>query len=360
MNQPAVIRPFVEADLPQALNLFNSCVHSGEVIYSPLSREQFARDFFQPGMFAFSAESNGEVVGFAHGAQKTAFLPGQSHENTPAYLSCVFVAPAFRQRGIGRALVKAIEELFISTGKGTLACSDENPLQLAWRVPGTPGHDHNKAPGVEEGGAGYAFLQALGFEPRHREIAMYRDLSGYAYPDAIAALREALAREGVYTGRYDAGLDYDFDLMCDRVGSEYWRNVLRTEIAAWQKGEANRDPALWPDGQRPGSPRPILVATCDRHIVGFTGPVDIQKSGRGWFTGICVDPAYGRRGIGEVLFHLLMQEFVDEGAAFTTLFTGLENHAQKIYLRAGLRAAAHFAVMVKPLHDNAAYSARHF
>ena len=360
MNQQVIIRPFDQADLPRALELFNSCVRSGEVIYSPLSREQFARGFFQPGMFAYTAESGGEAVGFAHGACKTAFLPGQSHENTPGYITCVFVAPALRRQGIGRALVKTLEETFISAGKETLACSDENPLQLAWRVPGTPGHDHNKAPGVEEGGMGYAFLQALGFEPRHREIAMYRDLSGYAFPDAVAALREALTREGIYTGRYDASLGYDFDLMCDRVGSEYWRNALRSEIAAWQRGEANGDPALWPDGQRPKGPRPILVAACDQHIVGFTGPVDRQKSGRGWFTGICVDPAYGRRGIGEVLFHLLMQAFVDEGAAFTTLFTGIDNHAQKIYLRAGLRVAVHFAVMVKSLRDSAAYSARHF
>ena len=111
MNQPAVIRPFVETDLPQALDLFNTCVSNGEVIYSPLSRDQFAHDFFLPGMFAFTAESGGEVVGFAHGAQKTVFLPGQSHESTPGYLSCVFVVPGFRRQGIGRALVKALEEL---------------------------------------------------------------------------------------------------------------------------------------------------------------------------------------------------------------------------------------------------------
>ena len=90
---------------------------NGEVIYSPLSLEQFARDFFRPDMFAFAAESGGEVVGFAHGAQKTVFLTGQTHENTPGYLSCVFVAPAFRRQGIGKLLVKALEELFILSSR---------------------------------------------------------------------------------------------------------------------------------------------------------------------------------------------------------------------------------------------------
>ena len=83
----------------------------------------------------------------------------------------------------------------------------------------------------------------------------------------------------------------------------------------------------------------------DGHIIGFTGPVDRQQSGRGWFTGICVDPAYGGRGIGTVLFNLLMREFVDAGAAFSSLFTGTDNHAQKIYRRAGFEPRARWAVM---------------
>jgi ribosomal protein S18 acetylase RimI-like enzyme len=97
------------------------------------------------------------------------------------------------------------------------------------------------------------------------------------------------------------------------------------------------------------NPRPILVATCDRHIVGFTGPVDKQKSGRGWFTGICTDPKFERRGIATVLFNLLMQEFIAEGATFSTLFTGNDNHAQRVYLRAGFRIARRFVIMERAL-----------
>ena len=114
------------------------------------------------------------------------------------------------------------------------------------------------------------------------------------------------------------------------------------------------------DGVQPNGPRTILVAVKDEHIIGFTGPVDLQKSGRGWFTGICADPDWGGRGIGTVLFNMLMKEFVDEGAAFSSLFTGVENHAQKIYMRAGLRVKAQFSVLSCPLGGSKGYEKRYY
>ena len=83
--------------------------------------------------------------------------------------------------------------------------------------------------------------------------------------------------------------------------------------------------------------------------MAYTGPVDLQKSGRGWFTGICCDPDYGGRGIASVLFNLLMREFVAEGAKFSTLFTGETNFAQKIYSRAGFHIVARFVGLTKEL-----------
>ena len=159
---------------------------------------------------------------------------------------------------------------------------------------------------------------------------MYLDLKEYAEPPDLGELRQKLRAEGIQTGRYDSRLGYDYDRMCDGVKSEYWRGVLREELAR-------------------ANPRPILAATHREHIVGFTGPVDKQESGRGWFTGICTDPQYEKRGIATVLFNLLMQEFIAEGAAFSTLFTGDSNHAQRLYLRAGFRVVRRFALMRKAL-----------
>ena len=48
------------------------------------------------------------------------------------------------------------------------------------------------------------------------------------------------------------------------------------------------------------------------------------------------DIIFNKRGIGY---------FVAEGAAFSTLFTGSDNHAQKIYLNAGMRPVRQFSIM---------------
>lgn len=349
MSERFTYRPLEQGDISQAAALYNASCESGEVVYSPLSEEAFAKAFLQPGMTAFAAMDGEKLAGFVHGTQKVVFLPGETHENTPGYLTVIFVGQDYRGQKTGTKLAELLLDAFRRSGKRSAACSEQNPLHLSWRIPGTPGHDHNKAPGVDENCAGYPFLQKLGFETAHHEIAMYMDLKDYAWPGSMTLLRQKLSGEGVTTGRYDPKLGFEFDGMCDRIPSEYWRHVLQTETAAWLEGKPNRDPDLWPDGVRPSGPRPILAATFENHIVGFTGPIDKQRSGRGWFTGICVDPNFGRRSIGEVLFHLLMQEFVDEGAAFTTLFTGADNHARRIYERAGLYVVCTFAMMNKAL-----------
>ena len=208
--------------------------------------------------------------------------------------------------------------------------SSLNPVNLDWVVPGTPGHEHNNAPGVDEAGPAYPFLQKRGFTARAREAAMYLDLKDFQKQPDIEEKREVLRRQGITAGLYDPTLRYEFDGMCDRVGSEYWRKVLREETSS-------------------PSPRPILAATVPGHVVAFTGPVDRQENGRGWFTGICTDPLYEKRGIATVLFSDLLERFLLAGVRYSTLFTGTENHAQRLYARAGFRPVRHFAIMEKRL-----------
>ena len=179
---------------------------------------------------------------------------------------------------------------------------------------------------------------------------MYLNLAAYIPWAGLKEKQAELLAQGIYTGRYDPSLGYDYDLMCDHVGSEYWRAVIRSELACWKENRPNTDVRFIPNGTKvPAGPRPMLVATSGERIVAFTGPVDKQDSGRGWFCGIMTDPEFERRGIASVLFNLLMQEFIAEGAVFSTLFTGDSNHAQRIYKRAGFNVVRRFALMQKPL-----------
>ena len=328
------IRPLVKEDLPMVLRLWNESAASGEVVYKPLTAEAFESAFlnnphYSPE-YSLVAEENGQVTGFIHGITKKTFLPRETHENTPGYLTVIFVDPAHRRRGVGKALLQALMNGFSHAGKRMITCSGNNPVNLSWLVPGTPGHDHNNAPGMDLDCPGYPFLLSQGFGDKYSEVAMYLDLKHYVPAPDFREKREKLLAGGIDTGRYDISLNYDFDRMCSRVGSEYWRKVLFDET---------HSPA----------PRPILAATHEGCIVGFTGPVDKEESGRGWFTGICTDPEYERRGIASVLFNLLMQEFNKEGAVFSTLFTGKDNHAQRLYLKTGFSVVRRFAVMSKSL-----------
>ena len=348
------IRTFERTDLPSVICLWNESVSSGEVVYYSLSEEYFHSKFEQDPnydpRFTLVAEENGQIVGFINGIAKKVFLDKETNENTPGYITCFFVRKDVRRRGIGRALVDALCARFQGAGKHTVAVCNDNPVNLDWHIPMTPDHDHNNTPGIDMDCPGYAFAKAMGFQEVAREIAMYLNLKDYIPWDGIKKKQEELLAQGIYTGRYDPSLDYDYDRVCDRVGSDYWREVIRSEIKCWKENRPNTDVRFIPNGTKiPAGPRPMLVATHDRHIVGFTGPVDLQESGRGWFCGIFTDPEYEHRGIAPILFHSLMQEFLAEGAVFSTLFTGEDNRAQNIYLRTGFRAARRFAIMKKTL-----------
>ncbi len=347
-----IIRPFRPEDRDGILAVWNACVDAGDVLYSPLAGEYFERKFLkndgcEPENLLV-AETDKQIAGFVHGVAPETFplaKPGC------AYLTCIMTAPAYRGRGVGKALLSALKARMKERKAHTLYISSLNPVNLDWRIPGTPGHDHNNMPGLDTGCAGYGFFPAMGFQEKYREVSLYMNLADYRMPPEVPEIQNRLAAEGIYTGPYDPSWNCAFDGMCDRVGSDYWRDVLRTEIAAWKAGRPNADTRFWADGIQPHGPRILLTAVHAGQIVSFTGPVDRQKSGRGWFTGICTDPLFERRGIATVLFNLLMQAFVQEGAAFTTLFTGADSHAQKVYRRAGLRPVREFALMALDLKE---------
>ena len=323
------IRTYLDTDLQDVVRLWNDCVSAGEVLYRPLTEAYFKEKFLNFGAAEiFVAEEDGKLCGFLAGCRQVSFLPGQTEENTPAFLSVIMVDQAYRRRGAGSALLAAFEAHYALLGKKDYAVSSLCPINLDWVIPGTPGHEHNNMPGIDEECLGYAFLQKRGYAVCVREVAMYLNLAEYEKKPEVEQKREALLQQGIAAGLYDPAQGAEFDGMCDRVGSEYWRQVLREETAKEK-------------------PRPILAAVTDGHIVGFTGPVDRQENGRGWFTGICTDPLYEKRGIAGVLFNDLMGEFIKVGAAYSTLFTGTENHAQRLYLKTGFRPARYFAIMKK-------------
>lgn len=224
-------------------------------------------------------------------------------------------------------------------GAEKLRISSASPVPVPWHLPKNK-LTHNCIPGVPKQGIGRSWLLHMGFTGEGSSVVMARKFNRTKDPRGRVVLRDDILKDpSIQVKEWAPGDPTEVDTLCDHVGSDYWRHVLKTELKAWHSNTPNEDPALWPDGRRPNGPRPLIVAIADNRIVGFTGPLDLQESGRGWFTGICVDPDYGRRGVGETLFNRLLKRFEDMGADHITLYTGENNPARHIYERAGLKVA---------------------
>ncbi|HIX29130.1 MAG TPA: GNAT family N-acetyltransferase, partial [Candidatus Blautia stercoravium] len=82
-------------------------------------------------------------------------------------------------------------------------------------------------------------------------------------------------------------------------------------------------------------------------VCGFTGPLDVEKKGRGYFAGIAVDESVRGKGVAKILFCELCMGLKEQGASFKTLFTGEKNPARNIYEAAGFQIVKSWANMRK-------------
>lgn len=327
------ILPYTPEYLPAAAALWNAHAQSEEMPHKRLSQEAFAAKFVTPAAGLHKVNNvlvqDGGIIGFASGAYKAGTAVG--------YVTFVLVDGAHRRRGAGTALLHAVEEGLAAAatrenGKpASLEARFFNPVTLEWVVPGSPGHDHPNAPGVDVAGKGYLFLKNNGYRDVDHENAYYRRLEGFAHSPAIARSLEALGQQGIEITRYDPARHTGLAELLDDLGSEDWRNILLSNAA------------------RPDGGRPLLIVAHGARVCGFAGPLDVQPSGRGYFAGIGVHSAYRQRGAGKALFSCLCMNLQDIGAQFMTLFTGESNPARNIYESAGFRIVKCWAGMRKTM-----------
>ena len=199
------IRRMETGDLPEVIRLWNESVRAGEVVCFPMTEKAFQTKFekdpnYNPELFLV-AETEMGVVGFISGTAKKIFLEHETNENSPGYITCFFVRRECRGRGIGKALTEALCSRFREIGKIRASVSNDNPVNLDWYIPGTPGHDHNNMPGMDTEAPGYGFLRAMGFEEKDRETAMYLNLRDYIPWEGLERKREELLAAGIFTGR---------------------------------------------------------------------------------------------------------------------------------------------------------------
>jgi GNAT superfamily N-acetyltransferase len=111
------VRPIVEADKTRWLELFKEYI----IFYkSKLSDEQFEltwkRINSEFNINGLVAEIDGRIVGFTH----YIFRPSTWAVEDFCYLEDLYVDPKVRGGGVGRALIKAVEDIAIAKGSKRL------------------------------------------------------------------------------------------------------------------------------------------------------------------------------------------------------------------------------------------------
>jgi GNAT superfamily N-acetyltransferase len=111
------IRPIMQTDKARWLELFKAYI---KFYNSKLSDEQYELTWTRLNsgynMHGLLAEKDGQVVGLAH----YIFRPDTWEVEDFCYLEDLFVDPKARNSGVGRGLIKAVEQIAIEKGSKRL------------------------------------------------------------------------------------------------------------------------------------------------------------------------------------------------------------------------------------------------
>ncbi|MDD3170862.1 MAG: GNAT family N-acetyltransferase [Bacilli bacterium] len=324
------IKKFNEKMIGDVVRLWNESVVPYS-IYAEFTEESFKDKFINNPFYdndgSCVVEEAGKIIAFGNATYNN---NGLDVEKTPGYITCIAVDKAYWRQGIGTKILHYLEEFLMSKGKILVRNFFGNPINLKWYVPGYSKHEHAGAPAVEINSPYYFLLMANGYNINGQQDAYHIDLTKYQMPQKVIDKINENEKDGYTITIYDEKIHYGFDELFDALGSEGWRQAIKNNLAKEK-------------------PLPILIVQKDGEILGFTGPINNEPSGRAFLAGVAIHPKAQARGLGKTMFCSLCQKSKENGSTFMTLFTGSDNKARNIYLYAGLRVVRSFAVMRKDL-----------
>jgi len=324
------IKKFDESMIDEVVALWNRDVASCE-IYAEFTNERFRSVFLNNPSYnpdgSFVCVDGDKIVGFGNAC----YRKGEAFdENTPGFINMLFVRKEYQRQGIGTKLLKALEEFLKANGKKIVRNYFGSPINLKWYVPGYDKHEHTGAPAVPFNSPYYFLLLANGYNVNGQHDGFHINLENFTMPQLVIDKINENEKDGYFITHYDKEKHYGFDEMFDALGHEGFRNAVHTEL-------------------KKDNPDPLLIVEKDGEILGFTGPVRTEPTGRAYLSGVAIHPKAQKRGLGKTLFCKLCEESKNNGAKYMTLFTGSDNRARNIYLYAGLRIVRSFVVMRKEL-----------
>ena len=302
-----------------------------EVFFKEHTEEQFVARLVKHPNFAaegtFVAVKDDEVVGFASALVRPS---DEGNPNSSGLIHTFIVKKEYRRQGIGSNLLELIEKYIVEKGKTSARFCFISGLNWPWYIPYTEKHEHPGMPAVRMNSDFYIFLYHHGYFVNSIHEGFHLPLAKYELPQSVVKKMEDNKERGLTVEVYDPNKHYGIEEFCEVINNAGFAASIRNNL----KRE---------------NPYPFLVASNNGKVVGWTGAMYVESTGRGHLDGIIVDPNERKAGLGKGLFCNLCKHLKEMGASYMTFFTGLDNPARYIYLSAGFQIAQSFADMKKDL-----------
>lgn len=314
----------------QMYDVFNELTKE-EVFFKELSFDSFKNRLFNSPFFksegTFVALEGDKVVGFVSSNVRDM---DDNNPNASGFINTFIVRKEYRRQGIGGKLLELAEEYIKEHNRSMVRFVFLSQINWPWYIPHTEKHEHPGMPAVRMNSDFYLFLYHHGYFVNSIHEGFHLPLKEYNLPEKVVKQMEENKKRGLTVELYDPNKHYGIDEFCEVIQNPGFANSIKNNL--------KRD-----------EPRPFLVAAHDNKVVGWTGAMYVEETGRGHLDGIVVDPNERGGGLGKGLFCNLCAHLKEMGSSYMTFFTGLDNPARYIYLSAGFKIAQSFADMRKNL-----------
>ena len=165
---------------------------------------------------------------------------------------------------------------------------------------------------LERGYTSYHYREKQGVD-----LIMELDFDEFSVPDSIVEMRRRSEGEG-----------FVFELMRERDVQGFRKLAWGDWMLYGLEAPLNTEPTRYP----------YIICRKNETVVGFCGGLsfDVQH-GTGGFSFITREEDYRGRGIGAVMLSMALAWLKGKGVKVQVLSTGLDNPAQKLYLKVGFR-----------------------
>lgn len=263
------LRPLQESDLEAALAIWNRSAHFDQMTPELLD-EKISEDPDYDPELVLLAEQERRPVGLIMGVQRHPVREGLG------FIKLLAVDPSVRRRGVGKALLHAIEQTLRAAGVQTIRVFDSNPNYL---VPG--------------------------IDPRYTETLAFFERQGYERFGDTANMEVDLSARSFETKNEEerlraAGFEIRRALMAD------WDDVMALLARHW--------PAWIPEVERALSNYPISLhlALHQKKVAAFSAH-DGNNQNTGWFGPMGTDPDYRGKNLGGVLLLRCLADIKAQG-----------------------------------------------